>query len=134
MGYVQRCLIVPAGYVPLARALCAGLAEGDAGDGMFTTAVSASGNLPATHYISEGLIGSDFASLLPLTTYTSDKTGVVTATATPGQPTTIVTLAEGAVTLPQITALLNAIDATEQDPFVALARMGLQIIRSKVVL
>lgn len=131
MEYSKRCLIVPVFYASLARTLCAGITEGGAGASMFTTAVSVSGDVPATHYISDGLIGSDFASLLPLTTYTSDIAGLVTATVTPGQPSTITLLAKGAVTLSQITALLDAIDVTQQEPFTALARMGLQIIRLK---
>lgn len=62
--WVHRTIIVPAPQVELARSLCAALA-GPAGDGMFTTALSSSGALPATHYISAGLLEDTFASLLP---------------------------------------------------------------------
>ena len=107
MPYVQRCLICPAAYAPLARALCDGLAPGGSGAGMLLT-----GAVPATHYISEGMIEDTFANLLPL----GDA---------PGQPETITTLAAGAVTLAQINALLAAIDVTEQDASEAMARLGL---------
>ncbi len=58
-------MIVPVDHVDLARSLCATLA-GDGGSGMFTTALSATGDDPPTHYISSGLIESDFSDLLPL--------------------------------------------------------------------
>jgi hypothetical protein len=45
-----RTIIIPASVQPNARALCKGLA-GIAGDGMFTTGLSATGKTPATHYI-----------------------------------------------------------------------------------
>lgn len=125
MAYVQRCLIVPAAYAPLARALCDGLAPGGSGSGMLLTGLSATGQAPATHFVSEGMIEDTFAYLLPLTSFDAEGTP---ATA-PGQPETIVTLADGAVTLEQVNALLAAVDVTEQEAFVAMARLGLQMIQ-----
>ena len=125
MTYVQRCLIVPAAYAPLARALCAGVAPGGSGLGMFTTGLSATGQAPASHFISEGMITDEFAYLLPLKAF--DAEGV--ATITPGQPETIVTLAAGAATLEQVNALLAAVDVTQQDPQDAIARLGLQMVQ-----
>ena len=61
----HRTLIVSADHAALARNLCAALA-GPAGKGMFSTALSASGLYPATHYISAGLIAEPFAAILPL--------------------------------------------------------------------
>ena len=66
--WTHRTIIVPAAFQQLAQGLCAAAAEGDAGKGMFTTGLSATGALPATHYISSGYIFDDFAALLPLTT------------------------------------------------------------------
>jgi len=66
--WTHRTIIVPAAFQQLAQALCEAAAEGAAGKGMFTTALSATGALPATHYISSGYIFDDFAALLPLTT------------------------------------------------------------------
>jgi hypothetical protein len=51
----SRTIIIPASVQPNARALCKGLA-GIAGDGMFTTGLSATGKAPATHYVSSGPI------------------------------------------------------------------------------
>ena len=122
---VDRCLIAPAAYTPLARALCAGIATGGSGEGMLQTALSPDGKLPATHYISQGMIEEAFADLLPLTSF--DAEGVPTTRA--GQPEKIVELSGGMVTLSQITALLAAIDVTEQDAFTAMARVGVKMMQ-----
>ena len=126
--YVNRCLIVPAPYAPLARALCNGLAPGGSGAGMLATPVSATGALPATHFIAAGMIEDAFANLLPLTSL--DAEGLPTTI--PGQPETIVALAQGAVTLAQAKGLLAAIDVTEQDPFAAMARKGLKLVQEAI--
>lgn len=115
MSYVQRCIICPAAFAPLARSLCAGLA-GQAGEGMLITGLSPNGAAPATHFISEGMIEDSFAALLPLGS-------------TPGQPETIVALSGGSVALDQINALLAAVDVSEQDPFTALSRLTLKLVQ-----
>lgn len=43
----HRTIIVPAAFQQLAQALCAAAAEGDAGAGMFTTGLSATGTARA---------------------------------------------------------------------------------------
>lgn len=126
--YTQRCLIVPADYTPLARALCDGLASGGSGAGMLATPANSTGAGQATHYISAGMIEDTFAHLLPLTVFDAEGT----PTTTPGQPDAIYARAQQAgssVTLAQVKALLDAVDVTEQAPFVALARKGLMLIQ-----
>ena len=125
---VDRCLIVPAAYTPLARALCAGIATGGSGEGMLQTALSPDGKLPATHYISQGMIEEAFADLLPLTTFDAD--GVPTTRA--GQHEKIVELSGGTVTLTKINALMKAVDVTEQDAFTAMARLGLKMVQAEI--
>jgi len=131
MSYIHRTMIVPAGALTsLAQGLCEGLA-GEAGAGMFVTELSPTGSAPATHTISSGPIGDDFASLLPLTTVTTVDDEDI-ATTTPGNVDAIVYLAgEKDITIDpaQLTALLGAIDVSEQPPFVAMARLGLQMVQ-----
>jgi len=50
---IERTLIVPATSAAQARAICDAI---PGGSGMFATALSASGKLPATHYVSSGLM------------------------------------------------------------------------------
>lgn len=114
MSWVHRCMIVPTEHVDLARALCAALA-GEGGSGMFTTALSPNGVEPATHWISSGLIESEFADLLPLGS-------------TPGQPDVVHSLALQSgmfVSIEDIAGLLAAVDVSEQPPAEALDRLGL---------
>jgi len=127
----HRTIIIPASVQPNARALCKGLA-GVAGDGMFTTGLSATGKAPATHYISSGPISHDMAALLPCKTVTTDKDGKATVTTAPGMPDAVPALATKAgisTTKTKITALYAAIDVSDQEPFAAMARLGLQIVQ-----
>jgi hypothetical protein len=126
--WVRRCLIVPAVYAPLARALCKGLAPGDSGKGMFAVPLSPIGSPPATYFITHGMIKEDFDSLLPFTSF--DAEGVSATQA--GQPEVIVELSNGTVTLAQVNDLLSAIDVSEQDPFVAMQRLGLKLIQEEL--
>ena len=63
MSYIFRTLICPAPLQTTLQSLMVQLA-GSAGDGMFTTGLSATGSLPATHYISTGGIGAEFEAPL----------------------------------------------------------------------
>ena len=95
---------------------------------MFTTGLSETGTEPATHYISSGPIATEFGDLLPLTTF--DEEGVPTTR--PGDVATVEAIASQAgITLPPgtIEALFAVIDVTEQDPFAAMARLGVSIIQ-----
>ena len=131
MTYTFRTFIVPAAVVDMARAMCVGLA-GPAGDGMFITGLSATGNAPATHYVSSGPISDGMAALLPCASVTQDSEGKDVITTTPGQPDAVPALAAEAgitTTLAQIKALYASIDVSDQEPFVAMARLGLKIVR-----
>lgn len=134
--YCFRSLIVPDANVALARQLAETLA-GSAGAGMWTTPLSPTGTEPATHWISTGLLGSDFAALLPLWEYHQDDDGTWTDyEVSPGQPETIVYLAaeQGlTVSLADVEALLNAADVTEQEWPVACGRLGLQMVQENEV-
>lgn len=118
-------MIVPTEHVELARKLCETLA-GPGGAGMFTTPLSTTGVDPATHYISSGLIESEFADLLPLIELPADADPVIH----PGQPDLIIQMAttQGmGVTVDEVQALLASVDVTEQPPTDALDRLGLRL-------
>ena len=95
---------------------------------MFTTGLSPDGTEPASHYISSGPIANEFGDLLPLTSF--DEEGAPTTR--PGDVATVEAIADQAgITLPAgtIAALFAAIDVTEQEPFTAMARLGVQIVQ-----
>ena len=123
MKSTYRCLIVENSQVELARTLTATIA-GSSGDGMWTTPLSATGELPATHWISAGLISEQFATMLPLTSYPADEEPIYQ----PGRPEVAAYLATEAgvpTTYEQVVKLFSAADVTEQDPGTAMDRLGL---------
>jgi hypothetical protein len=123
----HRTLIVPADHAGLARSLCAALA-GPAGEGMFSTPLSASGLFPATHYISAGLIEDTFAALLPLDI---PATAEAQAQRIPGHPEAVLAgLPEGYAPMPtlaEVQALFAALDITASDPLTRIAQLGLSL-------
>ena len=125
MSWINRTMIVPEGFVDLARALAEGI-SGPAGAGMWTTGLSADGTEPATHYISAGLIEDTFASLLPLTTYTTDKDGNESSDTAPGDAQFIADKAEAPLAV--IEALLDAVTVTDEPAMTAMARLGLVMV------
>lgn len=126
----HRCIIIPESLQKKAQGLCKGLAP-VGGAGMFETGLSATGNLPVTHYINSGPIGDDMAALLPCTSVTQvDGKDVVTTA--PGMPDAVPALAKKAgitTTLAAVKTLYASIDVSDQEPFSAMARLGLQIAR-----
>lgn len=112
MSYVHRTIIIAAAKAPRAAALCAALA-GPPGSGMFTTALSATGTAPATHFVSAGMIEAQFAAVL------SDPAVMHEACAAAGI----------SITLAECTALLAAAEISESPPFDALARAGLKLVQ-----
>ncbi len=130
MKWVNRCLIVPASQVKFARQLPAAIA-GPSGVGMWTTPLSPTGTEPATHYISAGLIDEQFAALMPLTQYPADSEPIHT----PGRAAIAAHLATQAgvpTTTEQVQELFDACDSSQQEPFVALARLGLMLVTEAV--
>jgi len=131
--YTHRTIIVPAAFQQLAQGLCEAAAEGDAGKGMFTTGLSATGTEPATHYISSGGIAPHFADILPLTTI--DEEGNASTRQCNVEFVEGIAAQAGIPLLAgTIAALFAAIDVSEQEPFTALARLGLQITQTQEAL
>lgn len=117
MNEVFRTLFVANSQVVLARAISEALAP-IGGKGMWTCPLSSTGTAPVTHWISSGFIDADYAALLPI-----DGAG--------GYPEMIVQMCADAglnVSLADVEALLNASDVTTEEPFAALARLGLQLV------
>lgn len=128
---IDRTIIIPASAQANAQKLCAGLSP-NGGQGMFVVGLSASGNAPATHYVSSGPISDEMAALLPCKSVTTDAEGNQQITTTPGMPEAVPALAAKAgitVTLAAIKTLYASIDVSDQEPFAAMARLNLQIVR-----
>ncbi|MDD3328858.1 MAG: hypothetical protein PHW25_17390 [Zoogloea sp.] len=114
MAWIHRTIIAPAPYAAAAGTACEQLA-GAGGSGMFTTPLSPTGELPATHYISSGLIEQDFADLL-------------------ANPDALAAVATQAGLDPApLVAIIAASDITDEPAEAALARLGLQMCRGAEV-
>lgn len=127
--YTNLTIILPAAAQALAQGLCVA-AAGEAGSGMFTTGLSATGEAPATHFISSGAVESKFADILPLSTITTVDE-VTTVERSAGDVAAVIQLAKDAgqaVDAKTIGGLFAALDVTAQDPFAAMERLGLQLV------
>ena len=129
-----RTMIVPDANVALARQLCA-LEAG--GAGMLITGLSADGAAPATHYISSGECPPLIVQFCPVQTWEQQDGVWVMTGSTPGDPQAVVDAAKAAdppvqCTLAEIEDLFAAADITEQDPWVALGRLGLKLVQESV--
>ena len=127
--YTNLTIILPKAAQTLAQALCVA-AAGEAGAGMFTTGLSATGEAPATHFISSGAVEAKFAAILPLGTVTTVDE-VTTVERSAGDIDAVIQLAADAgvaVDLATVGGLFAALDVTAQDPFAAMERLGLQLV------
>lgn len=110
---------------------CRSLAMLLAGEGqkLWTTPLSADGADPATHWISSGLIESQFGDLMPLSEWTQDEEGAWTETViSPGNLALLAELSQGAVTETQAAAIFTKCDVTMEEPQAAMARLGLRMV------
>lgn len=117
MKYQHGTAIVTLGVANNLRELSRRLDKGDC-DGMFTTGLSASGNLPATHFISTGWVPKSYAQALTnsVLLFNAGKK----AWEDDGDVFPYTQL--------QVTNALNNCDISADLPHEALARMNLKLI------
>jgi len=130
---IYRNMIVTAEEAPLARLICTTLDPVNCQD-MFTTGLSPTGDEPATHYISSGGISEGFAALVPFTVWAQegDPPEWVEVNHDPGKPVKTYELCLQAgleVKLQDIEVMYDSADVTAENPWAAMARMGLQLVR-----
>lgn len=108
-------MIVPASLAPLARELAVAMSPSDVD--MFVSPLSPTGFAPATHFISSGMLDSDFAGLL-----VDDK-------ALYGS----VSKAGASVTQAECTALVYGSDVSTESTSTAMDRLGLKQIQTSAL-
>jgi len=130
MSDIFRTLIVDTANVELARAIAASFGSG--GVGMWTTPLSSDGKDPATYYISSGYVPPDYGYLVPCQWWEQDEKGNWVMTGSePGDPVAVYTAATSQgvkCTQEDVDALFAVADVTEQEPFTAMGRLGVQIV------
>ena len=127
MIWLFRTMIVPDSIVGTVRALADSF--GPAASGMWTTGLSPTGAGPATHWISTGLIGDDFAAIMP---FSHDVEGVWVTE--PYDPAAFVALAEATGAEPPsveaIAYIMSQVDVSDQEPLAAMERLGLFMVQA----
>jgi len=130
-----RTLITTAATTPLARDIAATLSP-SGGQNMWLTGLSATGNAPATHYVSTGLISPEFAMLVPEQVWEQDANGDWVQTgSSPGDPVMCYQMCVAGgltVTQAQVNAVYATADVTQQEPFTAFARLGLKMVQASL--
>lgn len=133
---IFRTLIVPADQAPLARLIAETLDPVNC-QGMFTTGLSPTGDEPATHYISSGGISEGFAALVPFAVWAQEPDGQWgEISRDPGKPAQTFALCQQAgleTTLEAIEVLYALADVTAENPWVAMGRLGLQLVKAPEV-
>lgn len=127
-------LIVPDAQVVLAREVAATMDPG--GAGMWITPLSPTGLDPATHWISTGWVGNGWETIAPTQTWAQQPDGTWVETgSTPGDPAAVLAACQAAglsVTAAEIAALFASADITAQDPWMAMGRLGLQMVQEPI--
>jgi len=133
--WIFRTLIIAAEDQALTSTISETLG-GTGGTNMWLTGLSADGAEPATHYIATGLIGEEFAAMVPCATW-EHVDGVWTQTDyVPGNAALVSMACAQAgveVTQAEVEAIYSRSDVTAQEPFVAMARLGLALVQPETV-
>jgi hypothetical protein len=130
---IFRTLIVTDLDAPTARQIAETLAP-VGGSRMWLAGLSPTGKPPATHYVSTGLIGPDFAAMVPCTFWASED-GVWAETGSEPGNAAMVAMACASMDPPlvltekQVQGLMDRSDISDQEPFVAFGRLGLQLVQ-----
>lgn len=133
MTDIFRTLIVTDLDAPTARQIAETLSP-VGGSRMWLAGLSPTGKPPATHYVSTGLIGPDFAAMVPCTFWTNED-GVWTETGSEPGNAALVAMACASMDPPlvltekQVQGLMDRSDISDQEPFVAFGRLGLQLVQ-----
>jgi hypothetical protein len=131
MSDIFRTLIIPAAQVALAREIADTLDPAHNAN-MWITPLSPTGAEPATHFISSGQIPDAFASMVPCVFWAWGNDAWVETDAYPGDPITVyhACIAQGMkVTQDEIDDLFAEADVSDQEPFVAMGRLGVQLVQ-----
>jgi hypothetical protein len=113
---IMRTIIVEASILNDVKNLINKAIEGE-GEGMFNTPLSATGQEPATHYISSGIIAEEYGAMLPFgETFDINK---------------ILELDEN-LTEEYVNGLISKVNVSDKGAFEYMEELGLQIINTEI--
>lgn len=130
-SWPHRTLIVPDELVEYARALTLAVA-GESARGMWTTPISNKAESITTHWITAGLIGEEFADIIPLMQYVEDENNdAAISTIMAGKPEICLHLATQSgfqTTMEGVIDLYTRCYIFEDDDNVIMQKMGFTIV------
>jgi hypothetical protein len=133
-----RTLILPAADAPEARRICQGIDPLNYSH-LWRTPLSVTGDEPASHYITSGGVSDAFAMMAPCAEWTWQQADPqapgqwVQTSYYPGRPDIVVERCaevDVEVTEQEVEALFSRGDCSDQEAFVAMSRMGVQMVRT----
>ena len=140
MSDIYRCMIVTAADAPLVRSIADMFAGSP--QNMWIVGLSADGKAPATHYISTGGVPEGYQVMAPWQVWEQDETGAWQMTDSyAGRPDIVWRACQQPIpdsdppqpklpcTLEEVEMAFARSDMTAQDPWVAMGRLGLQIVQ-----
>ena len=140
MPDVFRTMIITAADAPLVRSIADMFAGSP--QHMWQTGLSADGKAPATHYIATGYVPEGYQQMAPWQEWEQNpETGEWVMTFSyPGRPDIVWQACQQPIspddpsprvpcTLAQVEGAFQRSDMTSQDPWVAMGRLGLQIVQ-----
>jgi len=147
MTDVYRCMIITAADAPLVRSIADMFAGSP--QHMWQTGLSTDGKAPATHYIATGYVPEGYQIIAPWQKWEWQQPDLniqgtwVMVDSYSGRPDIVYNACQQPIpdsdppqpvlpcTLEQIETAFKNSDMTEQDPWVALSRLGLQIVQAE---
>ena len=145
MPDVFRTMIITAADAPLVRSIADMFAGSP--QHMWQTGLSADGKAPATHYIATGYVPEGYQQMAPWQEWEQnpETSQWVMTDSYPGRPDIVWQACQQPIpdsdppqpkvpcTLEQVEGAFQRSDMTSQDPWVALGRLGLQIVQPEPV-
>ena len=140
MTDVYRCMIITAADAPLVRAIADMFAGSP--QHMWQTGLSADGRSPATHYIATGYVPEGYQVMAPWQEWEQnpETDEWVMTFSYPGRPDIVWQACQQPIseddpsprvpcTLEEVEGAFQRSDMTSQNPWVAMGRLGLQIVQ-----
>lgn len=132
---IMRSMVIPDAY----RTLANSIADMFAGSpqNMWNFPLSATGQAPATHWIAAGPVPDAYEQMAPWQVWQQQDGQWVMTDSYPGDPITVYHACQAAdppvpCTEAEVEELFVEADVTDQDPWVAMGRLGLQPVQESV--
>lgn len=131
---IMRSMVIPDAYRTLANAIADMFAGSP--QNMWNFPLSATGQAPATHWIAAGPVPNEYEVMAPWQVWQQQDGQWVMTDSYPGDPITVYHACQAAdppvdCTEQEVEELFIEADVTDQNPWVAMDRLGLQPVQTE---